>query len=375
MATRGIRHPVRLLLLLGPLLLGAALALAAPAGAVAPFGPVVTVASAGCDFAGVTGDAVVASDGVVHGFVAFAGGGCPQNPQIIYFQGSGSSWTQTTSPYHGRVLGVAWDGTATYLLHADGTNIRVTKRVGSTFTGGRLLSASGSGGATVPTGDVVALAGKWWAVWNEQVGPGGEFAQRELFQAYSIGAGHARQRITFTSTLDDLSPSLTLTPARTGNVDLAWVRSDIAQGAFSVLRYAHGAPGAPWSSQQWTPSNRLAFSPDLFLYGGSIFSAYLSDGRVIQATNPPSGVVTNTFGFGGGPKTGSSGGRTWVTYTSNVGSHVRVGEATGPGVASDADLTPGAGPQQAIAVTGRLGKASVFGASFGTDRLWARTQT
>ena len=199
MATRGTRHPVRLLLVLVPLLLGAAVGLAAPAAAVAPFGQVVTVASAGCNFDGVTGDAVVAANGVVHGFVAFAGGGCAANPLITYFEGSGSSWTQVTSPYRGRVLGVAWDGTATYLLHADGANIRVTTRVGSTFTGGRLLSASGSSGATLPSGDVVALAGKWWAVWDEQVGPPNEFTQRDLFQAYSIGAGHARQRITFTT--------------------------------------------------------------------------------------------------------------------------------------------------------------------------------
>jgi hypothetical protein len=371
---------VRRLSLVVLLPLATLLATAAPAAAVGPFGPVVTVVNAPCpDFEGVSGDSVVGSDGTIRGFVSFIGGSCGFDPEIIYFEGSGSTWTAVTSPYHGRVLGVAWDGTATFLLHATETAIRITKRDGSTFTPGRVLSGSGVGGATLPSGDVVALAGKFWAVWSEQVGPGGEFAQTELFQAYTMGPGRSRQRITFVTGLDDRNPTLVLAPTRDGQVVMEWVRADIAQGEFSVIRIAGNAPGGSgtgWFSQPYTATNRFAESPDLFLYGGSIFGAYVFDGRVIQATNPPFGVVTNSFALGSSPRIGSSGGRTWVAYDSSGGtSHVRVGEATAPGVRTDIDLTPGAGPQHVISVSGRLARATVLGVSFGTNRLWAQTQT
>jgi hypothetical protein len=350
------------------------LAAAGPAAAVGPFGPAATVVSAGCNFEFVTGDAVVGSDGTTRGFVSFIGGSCGDNPQIRYFQGSGSTWTTAVSPYRGRVLGVAWDGTSTFLLHLDGPNIRITKRDGSGFTPGRVLSGHGSTGGTIPSGDVIALNGDWWAVWNEQVGGGGEFAQTDLFQARTIGPDSGRTRITFVASLDDRNPTLTLAPSRTGQAFMEWVRADIARGEVSTIRFAEAFPGTGWTSRAYTPSNRFSEAPDLFLYGGSVFGTYLQNNQVIQATNPPLGLVTNSFGFGSEPHIGSSGGKTWVAWT-GTSEHLFVGEATAPGVRTQVDLTPGAGPQQAIAVTGRSGKATVFGVSFQTDRLYAKTQT
>jgi hypothetical protein len=284
------------------------------------------------------------------------------------------------SPYRGRVLGVAWDGTATFLLHLDPSGVRITKRDGTVFTPGRVISAVQEG--AVPTrGDVVAAGGQWWAVWNEQVGPGGEFAQNELFQALTLGQGHFhnginRQRITFVTSLDDLQPSLTLLPGggSNGQAMLAWVRQDIAQGEFGVIRVARAHFDGRWTSQAYTPSNRLADSPDLFTYGPQVFAAFVLGGRVTQATNPPASLITNLFGTGSDPRVGSSAGKTFVAWTT-PGQHVRIGEATGAGVATQQDLTPGAGPQRLVSVSGRLGKATVLGFSFVTDRLWARTQT
>jgi hypothetical protein len=216
-------------------LVGALMA-ATPAGAVQPFGPVVTVTQPGCSFGAVSGDTVVGSDGKVRGFVEFEGGGCGTGRVIHYVEGAGGSWTSTPSPYRGIVLGVAWDGTATYLLYAANDGIRITKRTAAGFTAGRRLSSRGLGGAVVPSGDVVAAGGNWWAVWTEQVGPGGEFAQTDLFQALTLGQGHfhngiGRQRIT-ANPLWDGDPSLTMAPGggSAGQVVLAWTRDDGPRG-------------------------------------------------------------------------------------------------------------------------------------------------
>jgi len=101
---------------------------------VGPFGPVVTVVQAGCRPDGsASGDSVVGT-----------------NPLIPYFEGSGASWTSIVSPYRGRVLGVAWDGSTTFLLHTDGSNIRITKRDSSGFTPGRVLSTTAANGSCHP---------------------------------------------------------------------------------------------------------------------------------------------------------------------------------------------------------------------------------
>jgi hypothetical protein len=378
LVTRRLAVPVVLVLALV-----ASLAAASPAAAVGPFGPVVTVTQPNCFFddTSTTGDSVVGSDGIIRGFVSFAGGSCGANPQIRYFQGSGASWTSTMSPYRGRVLGVAWDGSDTFLLHLDGSNVRITKRDATGFTPGRILSSSGGGGGTLTLGDVIASGGQWWAVWNESVGPGGEFAQTELFQGLTLGRGHFhnginRQRITFTDNLLDFAPSLTLAPdgGSTGEAVLAWTRSDIAQGEFEVIRFARAGFDGRWTSRSYTPSSVLSRSMDLFTYGPIIFGAYVSGQQVIQATNPPATLRSNSFTGGARPRVGSSGGKTFVAWT-GAHQHVRVGEATAPGVATEADLTPTAGPQQVISVSGRAGKATVLAVSFGTRRLWARTQT
>jgi hypothetical protein len=351
-----------------------ALAAARPAAAVGPFGPNTTVVAAGCNFADVTGDSVVGSDGVVRGFVSFTGGSCGTNPQIRYFEGSGSTWTSAVSPYRGRVLGVAWDGTSTFLLHADGSNVRVTKRDATGFTGGRLLSTRGANGAVIPEGDVVASAGEWWAVWTEPVGPGGEFAQRELFQSRTLGPGdQGRARVT-TNALDDLEPSLTLAPSRDGRVLMAWTRADLGRGDVSALRYAGAVPGGAWSSRAWTGPSTFAYQPDLFTYGVSVYGSYVRNGSITQAVNPPSTQVSNTWGGGFGARAAASGSLSWVAWT-GLNDHVFVGQATAPGVHTTLDLTPAAGRQQLLSVSGRAGKATVVAVSFTSDRLWAATQS
>jgi hypothetical protein len=355
-----------------------AVAAAMPAGAVQPFGQVVTVVQPGGAFDMASGDAVVGSDGMVRGFVEFEGGTLGDDRPITYYEGSGTHWTTLPSPYRGAVMGVAWDGSATYLLYAAGDGIRITKHTASGFTGGRVISPYD--GNLSPSGDVVAAGGNWWAVWNEPVGPGGEFAQTDLFQALTLGRGHFhdginRQRITFDPLMDG-NPSLTLAPdgGSGGHAVLAWTRDDGMRGESSAIRFARAAFDGRWSSQLYRTGGHWAAAPDLFTYGPQVFAAYQLDGRIIQATNPPAGVVTNRFRTpGGGPRVASSYGHTFVAWTSLRG-QIMVGEATGAGVNTELNLTPTAGEQQLVSISGRTGKATVLAVSFGTHRLWACSQ-
>jgi hypothetical protein len=209
-------------------------AVAAPAeAAVGPFHPPIAVVRPGCSFQSFAGDAVVGRDGVTRGFIGFTGGDCDPPGRIWYFSGSGTRWTSTLSPYHGRVLGVAWDGAATYLLYAGTGGVSITKRTRSGFTSGRRLSSASARG-----GDVVALGGKWWAVWAEQVPEGVLDAPTRIYQALTIGRGHAhngllRRQATFRWGADylffDDKPRLTLAPGSTasrGRALLAWEGTD-----------------------------------------------------------------------------------------------------------------------------------------------------
>ena len=95
------RRPLLVLVLAATALLAGA----APAGAVTPFGPIVTVvpAPAGCAVDHVDGDAEISPfNGVIRGFANFSGTGCDQDA-IWFFGGGGGSWTLQQTPYQGQV--------------------------------------------------------------------------------------------------------------------------------------------------------------------------------------------------------------------------------------------------------------------------------
>ena len=152
-----------------------------------------------------------------------------------------------TTPFRGFVVAVAWDLTGTYLLYIDSAlRLRISKRqANGTYIQGRLLSTTMGPDGSLAQGDVVATGGRWWATWREHIGPGGgpgdEFDQTELFQAYTIGGTFSpRERVT-TNPAWDSAPSLALTPATTFPVRLVWARggSDF-EAADSDLRRALG---------------------------------------------------------------------------------------------------------------------------------------
>lgn len=355
-----MRRPIAVVLLSLALLLAAAL----PARAVGAFGPPVTVVPSPCSFIFADADAALGAGGLTRGFVTYNGPGCPS--QIWYFEGSGTSWTHQLSPYRGIVLGVAVDGTDTYLLYAAGDGTRITKRTAAGFTPGRRLSGFGLGSAIPPMGDVIATGGTWWAVWREPVGPGGEFAQLDLFQAKTYGTDLNRQRIT-SSPLDDSAPSLAKRPG--GGAVLAWERNDGARGETSDIRIGTSADGA-WSSRPFATLGSLNTQPDVFTAGVSTYVTWLRDGHAVEADNTGGAFASHTFATAAGfrPRVAASGGTAFVAW-STPGERTFFAERVG-GTWSGAYLSDP--PRPAFAVTASGGKATVLMLS--SLRLFARTE-
>jgi hypothetical protein len=167
---------------------------------------------------------------------------------IWYFQGSGGTWTRAQGTLRGRVLAAADDGSSTFLLYQSSTGVWIAKRP---HTGGladvQRVSSATQGGGPRTAGDLVAFTDQWWAVWTEQVGPGGEFAPQKLFQSKTIGAGDCidpivKQQIIINPTVDRAAEGRHLP----GVVFVAY--RDFRQHPFLAL-YRNGT----WSGRDLTP--------------------------------------------------------------------------------------------------------------------------
>jgi hypothetical protein len=348
---------------------------AAPARAA--IGPV-TVVNAPCNFELVTADAVVTAGGLTRGFVSFSGGTCAQQGRIFYFQGSGGSWTRAQSSLRGRVLGVADDGSSTFLLYQSATGVWVAKRPrGGSLANVQRVSTATQGGGALTQGDLVAFLDQWWAVWTEQVGPGGEFAPSVLFQSKTIGAGDCidpivKEQITFAG--NDERPSIVLKPASAGasGADVFFSRNDGAQGLAGHIRAGSADCSADWTFRRVSFAG-YDLNPDAFRSGaGTNHLVFQRDGSRIVYLNDLSGAyragrVFNTPGFG--PRITSSLGVVFVVFRNNR-QHPFVGIYRG-GAWGGRDLTPGAGEQDVLAVTATGGRGTVLAASHVTDRLYA----
>jgi hypothetical protein len=365
-------------------------ALAAPARAIGSFGAPVTVTDPPCEFDAYNVDLAQDTAGVAHGFADLWGSACNTTFRIDYFQGAGASWTREATPYRGFVVAVAWDATGTYLLYVDaaGLGLRITKRLANgTYTGGRLLSTRTGPDGSLAQGDVVATGGQWWAVWREHVaangGPGDEFDQTELFQAYSIGGPlHGRQRITNTAAWDS-APSLARTPAGTFPLTLVWARGGSDFGANPAdLRRALGSAGGTWSSSSFATAGELNFWPDVKVVGTTTFVTWNRDGRTVVADNAGGAFTTShTFGTAASqsnpPRVGISGGNVFVGWTTPPAGGParafvakRVGGSWTGGYASPAAATA---PQFLQGVAPRGGKATAVILSLGS-RLYATSE-
>jgi hypothetical protein len=341
--------------------------------AVRPFGPPQTVAG-GCGPG--FGDAVVAADGSVRGFAD-----CDTSAgRLIRFFSRTAGGTVNPSErtgFVGVVLGVAYDGTATYVLFYDRTRILIGKRTEAGAYSSRVVDGW-SGGVVPPTGDVIARNGQWFGVWSEQFGPGGEFAQVDLVQA---GSAYQVRRITF-GPEDDIEPSLAY---RGATPVMVWSRQQTpAVPGPADLRIASFVNGS-WQSRLFASAGDQNYSPDLAVVGGLTFVAWNRDDHVVVAGNYGGSYASRTFNTPGyGPRvaaSASAGGVThvFVTWTvlgsSDAENRVFFAETASPGsVTGTWSGTYITGPgTAAFAVGAYAGKATV---AYRTDAaLYLRSQS
>jgi len=227
----------RILVLVAALAATLLVVTAAPAAAIPPLGPVVTVANApaGCSIDSVNGDATIGGGSVIRGFFNFAGSGCDSD-EIWFVGGFGTTWKVLLTPYRGTVL-ASDQLSGAFVLFSSSTGIYLGERSlgnGTYLSPPRQLSSTAPG-AVAPTGAILAGGSNtWWAVWSEQVGPGGEFAQTELFQAKTYGNDLPRTQVT--NNPDNDSMETTVGPG--GHTYVAWLRdgqvfeSDNRSGGF-----------------------------------------------------------------------------------------------------------------------------------------------
>jgi hypothetical protein len=297
------------------------LALSTPALAADAFTAPVTVVAPSCGTAG-TSDAAFGG-GTVRGFAGFDA--CSH--AIYYVQGGSQGYTRTLSPYRGEVLGVDADETATYLVYrmvdaaGDTTGVGVTKRShGGVFSATRVLSTAAASQVTSPTADIGAEGGKWWAVWTEQVGPGGEFAPQQVFQAKTYGTPADHQQITFTAPdVDNTEPSVSLDAK--GAV-MAWTRQlQPAVPGPADLWVATNANTA-WSSRNFSSTGTENRTADIKRVGGFTFLAYVRDGRIVEAENSTGAWTSHVFLTPGDrPRVGATYGSQFVAWTAAGGTY------------------------------------------------------
>lgn len=260
----------------------------AASAAVRPFDAPQTVAG-GC--APGLGDAVTAADGSVRGFVDCS---TAAGPRIRFFSRTpaGTVNPSEQTGFAGTVLGVADDATGTYVLFYTDSAIVIGKRTTAGAYSSRVVDAWS--GVVPPTGDVIARDGQWFGVWSEQVGPGGEFAQTDLFQA---GTAFPVRQVTFNTAVDDFEPSL----AYSGSLPvLVWTRAtDPAVPGPSDL-WVSKLVGGAWQSRVFASAGVYNYTPDVAVAGGVTIVTWGRDDRVVVASNRTgSAFVSRTFNTGG----------------------------------------------------------------------------
>ncbi|BEL04417.1 hypothetical protein Q0Z83_026080 [Actinoplanes sichuanensis] len=202
-----------------------------------------TAVLAACDDGFLYSDNVdVAQDasGTVHGFAAYRHSESCGN-RIHYFEGSGSSWSSQATDLFGTVVGVAQDGTGTYLLHiveeiAGTPQLVVAKRgTGGQFSRLAVLGPAASATTGEGKGDIVARNGRWLAVFPV---PGEAAGDTDLYTAGTLHHGLSTAKPFITGSAADAFPALTL--GADGAVTAAWHRSTATDKTVYTARTTNG---------------------------------------------------------------------------------------------------------------------------------------
>ena len=329
----------------------AVLAVPSPALAADSFTAPVTVVDPPCGTEG-TSDAAFGA-GTIRGFASFPD--CSHD--IYYFQGGTQGYTRVAAPYTGVVLGVDADETATYLIYrmtdpvGRTTGVGVTRRThAGAYDSTQVVSGAAATQAVLPTADIAAEGGKWWAVWTEQVGPGGEFATQQLFQARTYGTVVNRQQITATVP-DNSEPSISLD----GNgAVMAWTRWTAPEQPGPADLWVATNPGGAWTSRVFSSAGSINRTADLKRIGGVTFLTWVRDGRIVEAENTPGTFVSHVFLTPGDrPRVGSTYGSQFVTWTTPDGVYYARGNNGAQSFAGQLVAAPGTVLDTMVAVNGK----------------------
>jgi hypothetical protein len=276
-----------------------------------------------------TGGSASASDaayggGQLRAVTSWSSAGC--DGQIWFAAGGSQGWTRSRSPYRGVVLGVAADDTATYLLYVQWDASRtplglaVTKRThDGRYFPSTVLSRTAGTGAVATNGDVAARGGRWWAVWSQQVGPGGEFAHQQLFQAGTV-AGltvQAAQATTTATDVEDSEPSISLDAA--GAV-LAWTRQSQPARPGPADVWVAVSSGGTWQrARAFSTAGTDNVEPDVLRSGAVTVVGWSRDGRVVTSDNSTGAFREHVFLVRGGePRVGVAGGSLLTAWTAGT---------------------------------------------------------
>jgi hypothetical protein len=254
------------------------LSASAVGAAIRPFNPPQTVAG-GC--ASFDADSVMSSGGTLFGYAT-----C-QNNTIRFFSRNpdGTVNPSATTGFSGRVLGAAFDSTASYVLFTTSGEIRIGKRTNAGAFSWRTVDTGITG---FPTGDVIATNGQWFGVWSDNVGD-----QEELFfagSAYSVG------RVTTSDFAADFEPTLAYSGGSTPV--LIWSRFDF--GADAADLYKSKFVAGNWEAPSvFASAGQGNFTPDIAIAGGVTFVTWQRDGFIWVASNASGSFTSRMFNTGG----------------------------------------------------------------------------
>jgi hypothetical protein len=282
---------------------------AVPAAALSPFGSPVEIYEPDCRAFGFDADGVMGSDGILRGFTSAAGDNCAQYPVIRYFEQDGSSVTNVSTPYRGRVIAATADTTGQYLVYTNRSGLHLAKRSGGSFTSGRRLSK-----AQTIQGDIIANGGDWWAVWTEASGKGA----LRLTHARTMGTDVLYQRLSLSGpgvNVVDWFPSLAL---RSGNrAVMVWSR--YTPNRWSIWVATTEADGN-WRARPFGPAtmSRTGFPlfPSVAVSGPATYVAWQDDETIMVSDNASRSWKSRSFVTPGVlPKVATSAGKVFVGWT------------------------------------------------------------
>jgi hypothetical protein len=279
---------------------------AVPATALSPFGAPVEIYEPDCRAFGFDADGHMGSDGILRGFTSAAGDDCAQYPVIRYFEQDGSSVTNVSSPYRGRVVAVTADTTGVYLIYNNRSGLHLGKRAGGSFTTGRRLSK-----AQTIQGDIIANGGSWWAVWTEPSQSRG----LQLVHARTIGTDVLFQRLALSGRhAVDWFPSLALRPGN--RAVMVWSRY---AGSWSIWVATTEADGN-WRARPFGPArtapNSFHLFPSVAVSGPTTYVAWEDGDKIMVADNPHGTWRSKSFVTPGiYPKVATSAGKVFVGWT------------------------------------------------------------